>query len=83
MNVLEVMSLAISAWTTKVKASTIANSFQHCKTRSMNNVALENLNQYSDDGSVQQLHVLIKTLKNHDTIGTKYLFNCLEENRQL
>jgi hypothetical protein len=82
MNVLEVMSLAISALTTKVKASTIANSFRHCKTRSMNNVALENLDQYSYD-SVQQLHVLIKTLKNRDIMGTKYLLNYLEENRQL
>ncbi|KAG6768281.1 hypothetical protein POTOM_027182 [Populus tomentosa] len=44
------MSLVISAWTTKVKASTIANSFRHCKTRSINNVALENLDQYSNDG---------------------------------
>ena len=82
MNVLEVMSLAISAWTTKVKASTIANSFRHCKTRFMNNVALENLDQYSDD-SVQQLHVLIKTLKHRDIMGTKYLLNYLQENRQL
>jgi hypothetical protein len=48
----------------------------------MNNVALENLDQYSDD-SVQQLHVLIKTLKNRDIMGTKYLLNYLQENRQL
>ena len=46
------MNLAISAWTTDGQASTIANCFRHCKIRSMDNVASENLDQHSDHGGV-------------------------------
>ncbi|KAK4856843.1 hypothetical protein QYF36_021867 [Acer negundo] len=55
------------------------------KTRSIDNVASENLDQHSDDGGVQQLHVLIKELKYRDTIDVEYLLNypCQEKTRQL
>ena len=52
-NILDAINLVISAWTTDVQASTITNCFRNCKIRSMENVALENLYQHSDDGDVQ------------------------------
>lgn len=46
----------------------------------MDNVASENLDQHSDDGGVQQLHVLIKELKYCDTMDIEYLLNYPGEN---
>ncbi|KAL5755592.1 hypothetical protein ACOSQ2_020338 [Xanthoceras sorbifolium] len=43
-------------------------------------MASENLDQHSDDRCVQQLHVVIKELKYHDTMDVKYLLNYPGEN---
>ena len=41
---------------------------------------LKSLSQHSDDRGFQQLYVLIKELKFHDTMDVEYLLNYLEEN---
>ncbi|KAL6554771.1 hypothetical protein OROHE_007510 [Orobanche hederae] len=67
-NVLDVMNLAISAWTMYVRANTIANCFRHCKLRSTYNVAFENTNEHVGGESTQELRNLIKELGYHDAI---------------
>ena len=69
------MNLAISAWTTDVQPSTIANCFRHCILWSTFDINSENLNQESDNGGIHQLRVMIEELNYRNTMDVEYLLN--------
>lgn len=45
-NVLDANNFVVTAWTTNVQAKTIANCFQHCKIRCVDEITSKNLDEF-------------------------------------
>ncbi|KAJ0040826.1 hypothetical protein Pint_27542 [Pistacia integerrima] len=69
-----------SAWTINVQAKNIANCFRHCKTRSVEEIASENLNESLDEEDIHKLETIIKDLGYRDRIDVNYLLDYPSEN---
>ncbi|XP_047313999.1 uncharacterized protein LOC124917680 [Impatiens glandulifera] len=75
-NVLDAINIAISAWMNDVKNTTIANCFQHCKLRSMENVVSQPL----EKEDIRELWSTIKELHYRNAMNVNQLLNYPGEN---